>query len=84
MYNEQEVYIYIGKQIKQARQTTFQHRVMPQRELAQAAGCTFQQIQKYEKASNKVSLFKLHKIAEYTQKPLGYFVPNSVIDTISG
>ena len=83
MYNEQEVYIYIGKQIKQARQTTFQHRVMPQKELAQAAA---QQIQKYEKSTNKISLCKLDKIAQYTRKPLAYFIPDVVMDstTISG
>ena len=57
---------------------------LTQTKVAKAINVTFQQIQKYEKASNKVSLFKLHKIAEYTQKPLGYFVPNQVIDTISG
>ena len=81
MYNEQELYIYIGKQIKHARHTTFEHRVMTQSELAKAAGCTFQQIQKYERATNKVSITKLGKIAGYTKKPLGYFIPNSVMDS---
>jgi transcriptional regulator with XRE-family HTH domain len=59
---------------------------MTQSELAKAAGCTFQQIQKYEKATNKVSLEKLDKIAKFTRKPLSYFIPNSVMDstTISG
>ena len=46
MYNEHELYTYIGKQIKHARHTTFEHRVMTQSELAKAAGCTFQQVQK--------------------------------------
>jgi transcriptional regulator with XRE-family HTH domain len=86
MYNEQELYVYIGKQIKQARHTTYSHKIMTQSELAKAAFCTFQQIQKYEKATNKVSLEKLDKIAKFTRKPLSYFIPNSVMDstTISG
>jgi len=86
MYNDQELYTYIGKQIKHARHTTFEHRVMTQSELAKAAGCTFQQIQKYEKSTNKISLCKLDKIAQYTRKPLAYFIPNVVMDstTISG
>ena len=59
---------------------------MTQTELAKAAGCTFQQIQKYEKATNKVSIEKLDRIAQYTKKPLAYFLPHTVVDstTISG
>ena len=59
---------------------------MTQSELAKAAGCTFQQIQKYEKATNKVSIEKLDRIAQYTKKPLAYFLPHTVMDstTISG
>jgi len=86
MYNEHELYQFIGKQIKQVRHTSFTHRVITQSELAKAAGCTFQQIQKYEKSTNKISLCKLDKIAQYTKKPLAYFIPNVVMDstTISG
>lgn len=81
MYNEQELYTYIGKQIFQARRTTFQHRVITQTELAKAACCTFQQIQKYEKATNRVSIRKLSHIAKYTNKPLSFFIPKSVWDS---
>ena len=39
-----------------------------------------------EKATNKVSIEKLDRIAQYTKKPLAYFLPHTVVDstTISG
>jgi transcriptional regulator with XRE-family HTH domain len=86
MSENSELYFFIGLRIKQARTDTFGHRLMTQSELAKAAGCTFQQIQKYEKATNKISIEKLDKIAQYTKKPLAYFLPHTVVDstTISG
>jgi len=86
MSENSELYFFIGKMIKQARTDSFGHRFMTQTELAKAAGCTFQQIQKYEKATNKVSIEKLDRIAQYTKKPLAYFLPHTVVDstTISG
>lgn len=85
MYSEQELYTYIGKQIKQARCTAFKHKKISQADLGKAALCTFQQIQKYEKASNNISIVKLGKIAQYTKKPLSYFIPDEVMNiTISG
>ena len=52
-----ELYQYIGRQIKLARIGSKEgHRVMSQTTLANAVGVTFQQIQKYEKATNKVPI----------------------------
>ena len=86
MSENSELYFFIGIRIKRSRTDCFGHRHMTQTELAKAAGCTFQQIQKYEKATNKVSIEKLDRIAQYTKKPLAYFLPHRVIDstTISG
>tara|TARA_R100000544_G_C2220821_1_gene57449 strand:- start:1167 stop:1427 length:261 start_codon:yes stop_codon:yes gene_type:complete len=86
MSENSELYFFIGIKIKRARIDSFGHRIMTQSELAKAAGCTFQQIQKYEKATNKISIEKLDKIAQYTGKPLAYFLPHTVMDstTISG
>ena len=50
---------------------------MTQTELAKVCGVTFQQIQKYEKATNKVPLDNLLLIAEATRKDLLYFLPTN-------
>lgn len=86
MSENSELYFFIGLRIKQARTNTFGHRLMTQSELAKALNVSFQQIQKYEKATNKISIEKLDKIAQYTKKPLAYFLPHTVVDstTISG
>ena len=75
-----DLYVYIGSRIKEARYdyrriVTEAKKVMTQSELAKACGVTFQQIQKYEKATNKVPLDNLLLIAEATRKDLSYFIP---------
>lgn len=76
-----ELYTYIGKQICEAR---YQYRVvggirkvMTQTQLANVCGVTFQQIQKYEKATNRVPLDKLIAIANATKKDLFWFLPKN-------
>jgi len=46
---------------------------MSQSELADALGMTFQQIQKYEKGTNRVSASKLWDIAHALKVPVSYF-----------
>jgi len=41
--------------------------------LAQALGLTFQQVQKYERGTNRVSASKLHEIAATLQTPITSF-----------
>ena len=41
--------------------------------LAEIVGVTFQQIQKYEKGSNRVAASRLFAIARALEVPLGYF-----------
>lgn len=50
----------VGERIRQLRK----ERRFTQTELAEAVGLTFQQIQKYEKARNRISASKLVQIAE--------------------
>tara|TARA_B100000214_G_scaffold302478_1_gene233074 strand:- start:542 stop:922 length:381 start_codon:yes stop_codon:yes gene_type:complete len=76
-----ELYKHIGKQICEAR---YQYRVvggikkvMTQTQLANVCGVTFQQIQKYEKATNRVPLDKLIAIANATRKDLFWFLPKN-------
>jgi transcriptional regulator with XRE-family HTH domain len=46
---------------------------LSQEKLADAVELTFQQIQKYERASNRVSASKLWEIARALQAPVSYF-----------
>jgi transcriptional regulator with XRE-family HTH domain len=46
---------------------------MTQTELAVALGVTFQQVQKYEKGSNRISASTLKELAETLKVPLAYF-----------
>jgi len=46
---------------------------MSQEKLGEALGITFQQVQKYEKGTNRVSISRLHQIAQALETPLSYF-----------
>lgn len=74
-----ELYKYIGTQIKSARVGSKEgHRVMSQTTLAKAVGVTFQQIQKYEKATNKIPIDRLLEIGVRTKKDINFFLPRSI------
>lgn len=53
--------IIVGRNVRQLRTC----RRVSQLELGEALGLTFQQIQKYEKGTNRVSASKLHQIAMF-------------------
>lgn len=46
---------------------------MSQSDLARTLGITFQQVQKYERGSNRVSVGKLYRLAEILDVPLTFF-----------
>ena len=46
---------------------------MSQTKLADAVGLTFQQIQKYEKGTNRISASRLQEFAGILQVPVGFF-----------
>ncbi len=46
---------------------------MSQQKLAAALGLTFQQVQKYEKGSNRIGAGRLHELAEILQVPVSFF-----------
>ena len=77
------IYQHIGEKIKEARLDyrrivgDHKRKLMTQTELAQYCGVTFQQIQKYEKGTNKEPLDKLLMIAERTRRNLLWFLPTS-------
>ena len=77
------IYQHIGEKIKEARLDyrrivgDHKRKLMTQTELANYCGVTFQQIQKYEKGTNKVPLDKLLMIAERTRRNILWFLPAS-------
>ena len=60
----------VGKRVKEARVACG----MSQAELAEALGITFQQIQKYEKGSNRIAASRLMLLARVLDKPIEWFV----------
>lgn len=60
---------YISKKLKQFRQEIG----MSLEELAERSGLSYQQIQKYESAKNKISASKLFEFAQILQKPVNDF-----------
>jgi len=73
--------IHVGNRIRVGRQA---HK-MSQGGLAHQLGITFQQVQKYEKGSNRVSAGRLHQIATIMDLPITFFfegvsATNSKID----
>ena len=76
------IYEYIGEKIKEARLDyrrivgDNKRKLMTQTELANYCGVTFQQIQKYEKGTNKVPIDKLIMIAERTRRDILWFFPH--------
>jgi transcriptional regulator with XRE-family HTH domain len=65
--------IVVGKNIRMARMTAG----LSQSELAKACGISFQQIQKYEKGTNRVGSSRLMPIAEALDVPPNTLLPAS-------
>jgi transcriptional regulator with XRE-family HTH domain len=59
----------IGQRIKTRRMLLG----MSQSELGRSSGVTFQQIQKYERGTNRLSVSRLHDIAEALGVPVAFF-----------
>jgi transcriptional regulator with XRE-family HTH domain len=64
-----EVDVHVGNRVRVARQA----RKMTQEALAHQLGITFQQVQKYEKGSNRISAGRLHQIAGIMSVPITFF-----------
>lgn len=52
---------------------------MSQSDLATLLGLTFQQVQKYEKGTNRVSVGRLYEIANVLKKPISYFFDSELL-----
>lgn len=61
--------IHVGVRLRQRRTLLG----MSQEKLAAAFGVSFQQIQKYERGTNRVSASRLHQLTRILNVPVGYF-----------
>ena len=64
--------IEVGRRIRARRLA----RHMSQTDLASRLGLTFQQVQKYEKGTNRVGAGRLHRIAEILDVSVSHFFPD--------
>lgn len=61
--------VHVGRRVRLRRRALG----VSQSTLAEQIGLTFQQIQKYERGSNRISVSKLYRIAEALSAPIGFF-----------
>jgi transcriptional regulator with XRE-family HTH domain len=61
--------VMVGKRVRLRRLQLS----LSQTELAQKLGLTFQQVQKYEKGTNRVSCSRLYEISEVLDVPITFF-----------
>lgn len=61
--------VYVGQRLRKQR-TLLR---LSQEQLARAVGVTFQQIQKYERGSNRISASRLYDIAKVMGVPINFF-----------
>ena len=71
--------VYVGNRVRMRRLSLD----IAQTSLGNALGVTFQQIQKYEKGTNRIGSSRLQQIANFLQVPVSYFFEGleSSVDT---
>lgn len=72
--------VYVGNRVRVRRKTLG----MTQHGLAELLGITFQQIQKYEKGTNRIGASRLQRISEILRVPVGFFFENGGSGPIEG
>jgi transcriptional regulator with XRE-family HTH domain len=66
--------IYVGKRLKSRRLMLG----LSQNDLGDAVNVSIQQIQKYERATNRISSSKLYNLAKFLRVPVSYFFANDL------
>lgn len=72
-----EVDTHVGRNLRNARNL----RGLTQRQLGVSVNLTLQQIQKYENASNRITVSRLHQFSEVLNVPVGQFFSGPAQDT---
>jgi transcriptional regulator with XRE-family HTH domain len=75
MSQHHKIDLFIGRQLRDLRITLG----ISQQQLAKESGITFQQIQKYEKAKNRISASRLYNFAHIFQVSILTFFPSDII-----
>jgi transcriptional regulator with XRE-family HTH domain len=78
--NPHPVDIHVGLQIANARKA----KRLSQTQLGEAIGVTFQQVQKYERGTNRVSASTMFAIMHFLNVPSSYFFEGLPTDYIGG
>jgi transcriptional regulator with XRE-family HTH domain len=71
---------YVGSRVRMRRIMLG----MSQEKLGEALGLTFQQVQKYEKGTNRVGASRLQQIADILQVPVSFLFEGAPTDASSG
>src|SRR5260221_10865872 len=80
MAKSHPVDIHVGQRMRQRRTLLG----MSQTAVATAVGLTFQQIQKYERGSNRISSSRLFEFAKVLDVPVSYFFDEMPSNALSG
>ena len=72
--------IHVGSRVRMRRKMLG----MSQEKLGEQLGITFQQIQKYEKGTNRIGASRLQRISEILDVPVSYFFPDQASDASPG
>ncbi len=72
--------IHVGSRVRMRRKMMG----MSQEKLGEKLGITFQQIQKYEKGTNRIGASRLQRISEILEVPVSYFFPDQASDAAPG
>ncbi len=76
-YGPDPVDVHVGKRLRLRRTLAG----LSQEQLAGAVGVTFQQIQKYERGSNRISASRLYDVARVLGAEIGFFFEDIGTDT---
>ena len=72
--------VHVGSRVRERRKMMG----MSQEKLGEKLGITFQQIQKYEKGTNRIGASRLQRISEILDVPVSYFFPDQASDASPG
>lgn len=71
-----EIDIYVGQRIREARNEMD----LTQEQVAAHLGISFQQIQKYERGSNRIAAGRLAQLSKIFRCPIAWFFPDEYQD----
>ena len=80
MAKAQLVDVHVGRRMRQRRTLL----AMSQSKVGEAVGLTFQQIQKYERGSNRIGSSRLYEFAKVLDVPVSYFFDEMPSNALSG